>query len=139
MFVCTLSIFWFMFCTYCWMTHFFHKSYLHSSLEKILINLLQIRNAILIFYCRWYLILILDNANKTKMPFTMYEKMTTWWLPNNWHCLTKTPIYLNLIFTIFQFKISSLMNWIFSLFQTWILQATTGRKIQFKLGKKSSS
>ena len=26
-------------------------------------------------------------------------------------------------------------NWIFSLFQTWILQATAGRKIQFKLEK----
>ena len=44
-------------------------------------------------------------------------------------------IYLNWIFTILQFEISSLMNWIFSLFQTWILQATAGRKIQFKLGK----
>ena len=31
------------------------------------------------------------------------------------------------------------MNWIFSLFQTWILQATTGRKIQFRLEKNSSS
>ena len=30
-------------------------------------------------------------------------------------------------------------TWFFSLFQTWILQATAGRKIQFKLGKKSSS
>ena len=49
------------------------------------------------------------------------------------------PIYLHLIFAILQFEISSLMNWIFSLFQTWILQATAGRKIQFKLGKKSSS
>ena len=33
------------------------------------------------------------------------------------------------------------MNWIFSLFQTGILQATAGadKTIQFKLGKKSSS
>ena len=51
----------------------------------------------------------------------------------------QTPIYLHLIFAILQFEISSLMNWIFSLFQTWILQATAGKKIQFKLGKKSSS
>ena len=48
-------------------------------------------------------------------------------------------IYVNLIFTILQFEISSLMNWIFSLFQTWILQAIAGIKIKFKLGKKSSS
>ena len=27
------------------------------------------------------------------------------------------------------------MNLIFSLFQTWILQATVGKNIQFKLGK----
>ena len=45
-------------------------------------------------------------------------------------------IYLHLIL---QLKISSLMNLIFSLFQTWILQATADRKIQFKLGKKCSS
>ena len=48
-------------------------------------------------------------------------------------------IFLHLIFIILQFETSSLMNWLFSLFQTWILQATAGRKIQFKLGKKSSS
>ena len=48
-------------------------------------------------------------------------------------------IYLQLIFAILQFEISSLTNLIFSLFQTWILQATADRKIQFKLGKKSSS
>ena len=58
------------------------------------------------------------------------------WLGVIW---PKPPIYLNLIFTILQFEISSLINWIFSLFQTWILQAIAGRKIQFKLGKKSSS
>ena len=42
---------------------------------------------------------------------------------------------------ILQFEISGLMNWIFSLFQTGILQATAGadKTIQFKLGKKSSS
>jgi hypothetical protein len=45
------------------------------------------------------------------------------------------PIYLDLIFTILQFEISSLMNLSFSLFQTGILQATAGRKIQFQLGK----
>ena len=49
-----------------------------------------------------------------------------------------SPIYLHLIFAILQLEISSLMNFIFSLFQTWILQAA-GRKIQFKLGKKTSS
>ena len=32
-----------------------------------------------------------------------------------------------------------LANWIFSLFQTRILQAKAGRKIQFNLGKNSSS
>ena len=47
-------------------------------------------------------------------------------------------IYLHSIFVILQFEISSLKNRIFSLFQTWILQATAGRKIQFKLGKKIS-
>ena len=46
-------------------------------------------------------------------------------------------IYLHLIFAILLFEMSSLMNWIFSLFQTWILQATAGRKIQFKLEKKN--
>ena len=49
------------------------------------------------------------------------------------------PIYLHLIFAILQFEIFSLMKWIFSLFQTGILQTTAGRKIQFKLGKKFSS
>ena len=44
---------------------------------------------------------------------------------------------MHLIFAIIQFKISNLMNWIFSLFQTWILQATAGRKIQFKIEKKN--
>ena len=46
-------------------------------------------------------------------------------------------IYLHSIFEKLQFEISSLLNWIFSLFQTWILQATAGRKIQFKLGEKN--
>ena len=41
-------------------------------------------------------------------------------------------ICLHSIFVILQFEISSLMNWIFSLFQTWILQATAGRNIKFK-------
>ena len=49
------------------------------------------------------------------------------------------PLSIYLIFAILQFEISSLMNLISSLVQTWILQATAGRKIQFKLGKKSSS
>ena len=49
---------------------------------------------------------------------------------------TKNPIYLHPIFAILQFEISSLINWIFSLFQTGILQAAESRKIQFKLGKK---
>ena len=44
-----------------------------------------------------------------------------------------SPIYLYLIFAILQFEISSLMNLIFSLLQTWILQTTEGRKIQSKL------
>ena len=38
---------------------------------------------------------------------------------------SKPPIYLH------SFEISSLMNLIFSLLQTWILHATAGRKIQF--------
>ena len=46
--------------------------------------------------------------------------------------VTIPPIYLHSIFAIFQFEISSLTNLIFSIFQTWILQATAGRKIQFK-------
>ena len=45
--------------------------------------------------------------------------------------------YNNSIFVILQSEISSLKNLIFSLFQTGILQTTAGRKIQFKLGKKS--
>ena len=44
----------------------------------------------------------------------------------------KSLIYLHLIFAILQFEISSVKN---SIFQTWILQATAGKKIQFKLGK----
>ena len=39
------------------------------------------------------------------------------------------------LFAIFLFEIFSLMNLISSLFQTWTLQATVGRKIQFKLEK----
>ena len=58
---------------------------------------------------------------------TGYREVTVW--------TVNPPIYLNSIFAIFQFKISSLTNLIFTLFQTWILQATAGRKIQFKLGK----
>ena len=45
--------------------------------------------------------------------------------------------YLLLIFVILLFEISSLMNLIFSLFQTWILQTTAGRKIQFVLEKNA--
>ena len=51
----------------------------------------------------------------------------------------KPPIYLHLLFAIFQFEILSLMNLIFSIFQTGILQAAAGRKTEFKLEKKSSS
>ena len=40
--------------------------------------------------------------------------------------------YWNCIFKILKFEISCLMNWIFSLFKTWILQATAGRKIDFE-------
>ena len=59
------------------------------------------------------------------------------WIVNNWFLELKrtrpvawstTPVYLHLIFVILQFEISSLMNWIFTLFQTWILLATAGRK-----------
>ena len=39
----------------------------------------------------------------------------------------KPPIYLHLTFAIVQFEIS---NWIFSVFKTWILQATADRKIK---------
>ena len=45
------------------------------------------------------------------------------------------PIYLYLIFDILEFKILSLMNWIFSKFELDFLQATQAVKIQFKLGK----
>ena len=48
----------------------------------------------------------------------------------------KPPIYLYSIFAFLQFEISNLMNWIFILFQTWILQATGGKKIQLKLERK---
>ena len=40
------------------------------------------------------------------------------------------------LFAIFLFEIFSLINLIFSLFKTWILQVKAGRKIQFKLGEK---
>ena len=40
------------------------------------------------------------------------------------------------LFAIFLFEIFSLINLIFSLFKTWILQIKAGRKIQFKLGEK---
>ena len=49
--------------------------------------------------------------------------------------MAMSPIYLDSIFAIFLFEISSWTNWIFSIFQTWILQATAGRKLKFKLGK----
>ena len=67
---------------------------------------------------------------------------------SNWNCKTwqilrqlfrvqwlglSISTYLHLIFDILSFEISSLMHLIFSLFRTWILQATLGRKIQFKL------
>ena len=45
---------------------------------------------------------------------------------------TLTPYF----FAIFFFEIFSLINLIFSLFKTWILQVKAGRKIQFKLGEK---
>ena len=48
-----------------------------------------------------------------------------------------SPIYLHLIFDIFEFEISSLMNWIFFHVWTGFLQATQAVKIQFKLGKTS--
>jgi hypothetical protein len=43
------------------------------------------------------------------------------------------PMYLHLIFGILQFEISSLMNLIFSLFQTF--KGYIRQKIHFKLGK----
>ena len=45
------------------------------------------------------------------------------------------PIYLNLIFTILQFEISSLMNRIFSLFQTEFYRLQQEEKNHFKPGK----
>ena len=54
-------------------------------------------------------------------------------------CPPNPPIYLHLSFAILQFEIFSLMNFIFSLFQIWILEATADRKIQLKLEKNSSS
>ena len=60
-------------------------------------------------------------------------------LLRTWKLLDWPPIYLHLIFDIFKFEISSLMNWIF--FQVWtgFLQATQAVKIKFKLGKNISS
>ena len=68
-----------------------------------------------------------DNKNLTKSPTLALTDY-------NAHLkLGKAipSIYLHLIFAIFHFEISNLMNWIFSQIQTWILQATVGRKIQF--------
>ena len=57
-----------------------------------------------------------------------------------WKFQVRQPdIYLHWIFAKFQFDSSSLMNLIFSIFQTWILQTTASRKMQSKLGNKSSS
>ena len=44
------------------------------------------------------------------------------------------PLYMSAL----EFEISSLMNLILNLFQTWILQAIASRKIQLKLGKIST-
>ena len=82
-------------------------------------------------------------VNKVQKEMQMYALYI-------WHSLSQTnnccfKIFLPLsICTWFlqcsslkyQFELSSLVNLIFSLFQAWILQATAGRKIQFKLGKK---
>ena len=43
------------------------------------------------------------------------------------------PIYLHLIFDIFEFEISSLMNWIFFWVWTGFLNPTQAVKIEFKL------
>ena len=50
----------------------------------------------------------------------------------------RPPIYLHSIFEILLFEILSLMNLNFSRFKTWILRTTSGRKIHYQLGKKSS-
>ena len=68
---------------------------------------------------------------------TVNQQKTTLLWPHPLICcrnIWMVPYPLSICTWFLQF--SSLMNWIFSLFQTRILQATAGRKIQFKLGKK---
>ena len=84
---------------------------------------------------KWYVCIYVSSSSLFEPSHfqskTGYCEDTVW--------TVNPPIYLNSIFAIFQVKISSLTNLIFTLFQTWILQATAGRKMQFKLGKKSIS
>ena len=59
------------------------------------------------------------------------SKVETIWLPS-------PSIYLHLIFDTIQFEILTLMNWIFFLVWTGVLQATQALKIRCKIVKKSS-
>ena len=73
---------------------------------------------------------------------TAFSKFVQFWI----NISARTPQFyiLNIffdtltpyLFAIFLFEIFSLINLIFSLFKTWILQVKAGRKIQFKLGEK---
>ena len=72
---------------------------------------------------------------------TAFSKFIQFWI----NISARTPQFyilniffdtLTYLFAIFLFEIFSLINLIFSLFKTWILQVKAGRKIQFKLGEK---
>ena len=91
----------------------------------------------------------LDLASKLSHPSQM-RKNHAWNISiisnssDGFTNLMKLPIYeffkklTSLSICTWFLQFSSLMNLIFSLFQTWILQTTACRKIQFKLGKKKS-
>ena len=73
----------------------------------------------------------LQGISLVTWPIKLGFPLKIWsWLTNQkvgfWICFCYSP-YLSVL----DFKVSSLMNWIFDLFQTWILQATAGKKIQF--------
>ena len=77
----------------------------------------------------------IDSQNCQSNEPTWQNHWWTNYLKSFFYLDYKPPIYLHSIFEILHFEISSLMNLIFSLFQTWILQARASRKIQIKLDK----
>ena len=81
-----------------------------------------LRKALFLIFVRFFLVakcrttdtilegekLIEENGKKIELTCRLFLKSTLFYSP-------KPSIYLNLIFAILQFEISSLMNWIFML------------------------